>query len=81
MERQHSRPACARIRAGRRHHIEREVTAVLTSFLAICLAYLAVLAGVALVSLLSWLRARRAAVPRKHHRWDPTPHARPRDAR
>jgi len=54
---------------------------VLTSFLAICLAYLAVLAGVALVSLLSWLRARRAAVPRKHHRWDPTPHARPRDAR
>jgi len=43
---------------------------VLTFLLAICLAYLAVLAGIALVSLLSWRRARRAAVPRKHHRWD-----------
>jgi|GEM_PF-5627782 len=70
MERQRSRPACARIRAGRRHHIEREGTVVLTFLLAICLAYLAVLAGIALVSLLSWRRARRAAVPRKHHRWD-----------
>ena len=43
---------------------------MLTSFLAICVAYLTVLAGVALVSLLSWRRTRRAAVPRKHHRWD-----------
>ena len=70
MERQRSRPARARIRAGRRHHIEREGTAVLTSFLVICVAYLAVLAGVALVLLLSWRRARRAAAPRKHHRRD-----------
>ena len=54
---------------------------MLTSFLVICMVYLAMLAGIALVSLLSWRSARRAAVPRKHHRWDPTPHARPRDAR
>ena len=47
---------------------------MLMSFLVICVAYLAVLAGIALVSVLSWRRARRAAVPRKHHRRD-RPHA------
>jgi hypothetical protein len=73
MERQRSRPACARIRAGRRHSIEQEGTVVFTFLLAICLAYLTVLVGVALVLLLSWRRARRAAVPRKLHRREGAP--------
>ncbi len=44
-----------------------------TFLLAICLAYLTVLVGVALVLLLSWRRARRAAVPRKLHRREGAP--------
>ncbi|MDQ3886699.1 MAG: hypothetical protein M3308_06770 [Actinomycetota bacterium] len=73
MERQRSRPACARIRAGRRHHIEQEGTFVLTFFLMICLTYLVVLVGVMLVLLLSWRRTRRAATPGKRHRRDGVP--------
>ena len=41
--------------------------------LAICLAYLTVLVGVALVLLLSARRARRAAVPGKRHRREGAP--------
>ena len=51
-----------------RYHIEQERTVVLTFLLAICLTYLTVLVGVALVLLLSWRRALRTAAPGKRHR-------------